>query len=113
MNSLSDLDWDNWEARDPATLVFVFQGDEVLLINKKTGLGKGKVNAQGAGLKILKLMPLGAKTAACMQTSPIPHNTVPSSQAATTTLALSLRVRSISHRRLCPTACKMPNSSRR
>lgn len=47
MNSLTDLDWDNWQARDPATLVFVFEGDQILLINKKTGLGKGKVNGPG------------------------------------------------------------------
>jgi 8-oxo-dGTP diphosphatase len=47
VNRLSDIDWDRWQARDPATLVFVFRGDEVLLINKKTGLGQGKVNAPG------------------------------------------------------------------
>ncbi|NCF62680.1 MAG: NUDIX domain-containing protein [Gammaproteobacteria bacterium] len=47
MNRLSDIDWNSWEAKDPATLVFVFRGDEILLINKKTGLGKGKVNGPG------------------------------------------------------------------
>lgn len=47
MNQLSDLDWAAWRAKDPATLVFVVRGDEILLINKKTGLGKGKVNAPG------------------------------------------------------------------
>ena len=47
MNRLSDIDWDRWQAKDPATLVFVFRGDEILLINKKTGLGKGKVNGPG------------------------------------------------------------------
>ena len=47
MNQLTDIDWTCWEARDPATLVFVFRGDEILLINKKTGLGKGKINAPG------------------------------------------------------------------
>jgi 8-oxo-dGTP diphosphatase len=47
MNQLSDLDWVTWRAKDPATLVFVVRGDELLLINKKTGLGKGKVNAGG------------------------------------------------------------------
>lgn len=47
MNRLSDIDWENWQARDPATLVFVFRDDEILLINKKTGLGKGKVNGPG------------------------------------------------------------------
>ena len=47
MNRLSDIDWETWEARDPATLVFVFRDDEILLIDKKTGLGKGKVNGPG------------------------------------------------------------------
>ncbi len=47
MIRLSDIDWSSWAAKDPATLVFVFRDDEILLINKKTGLGKGKVNAPG------------------------------------------------------------------
>jgi 8-oxo-dGTP diphosphatase len=47
MQHLSDLDWDTWKAKDPATLVFVMRGDEILLIDKKTGLGKGKVNGPG------------------------------------------------------------------
>ena len=47
MNRLSDIDWSGWRAKHPATLVFVFREDEVLLINKKTGLGKGKVNGPG------------------------------------------------------------------
>lgn len=47
MNRLADIDWNSWQAKDPATLVFVVRGDEILLINKKTGLGKGKVNGPG------------------------------------------------------------------
>lgn len=47
MRQLSDINWEQWQAKDPATLVFVFRDDEVLLINKKTGLGKGKVNGPG------------------------------------------------------------------
>jgi 8-oxo-dGTP diphosphatase len=47
MKQLSDIDWSSWQAKDPATLVFVFRDDEILLINKKTGLGKGKVNGPG------------------------------------------------------------------
>ena len=47
LKSLADVDWARWQARDPATLVFVFRDDEILLIDKKTGLGKGKVNAPG------------------------------------------------------------------
>jgi 8-oxo-dGTP diphosphatase len=47
VNQLADVDWATWQAKDPATLVFVMRGDEILLINKKTGLGKGKVNGPG------------------------------------------------------------------
>lgn len=47
VRSLDEIDWARWEACDRATLVFVFRGDELLLINKKTGLGKGKVNGPG------------------------------------------------------------------
>ena len=47
MKQLADIDWDNWQAKDPATLVFVIRDGNILLINKKTGLGKGKVNGPG------------------------------------------------------------------
>lgn len=47
MNKLSDIDWDTWQAEVPATLVFVIRDEEILLIDKKTGLGKGKINGPG------------------------------------------------------------------
>jgi 8-oxo-dGTP diphosphatase len=47
VNQLTDVNWSEWEARDPATLVFVIRDGQILLINKKTGLGKGKVNGPG------------------------------------------------------------------
>ena len=47
MNQLSDIDWDSWKAKVPATLVFVFRDGNILLIYKKTGLGKGKINGPG------------------------------------------------------------------
>ena len=47
MNQLSDINWNDWQAKDPATLVFVIRDGKILLINKKTGLGKGKVNGPG------------------------------------------------------------------
>lgn len=47
MKKLADVDWDNWRAKDPATLVFVIRDGKILLINKKTGLGKGKINGPG------------------------------------------------------------------
>jgi 8-oxo-dGTP diphosphatase len=48
--SLRDIDWQRWQARDPATLVFVVRGGRVLLIRKKRGLGAGKINGPGGRL---------------------------------------------------------------
>ena len=59
MNKLADVDWNNWQASDPATLVFVIKDGNILLIDKKTGLGKGKIN--GPGGKVEK----GKKPEAC------------------------------------------------
>ena len=47
MTRLAGIDWDTWEAEVPATLVFVIRDGKILLIDKKTGLGKGKVNGPG------------------------------------------------------------------
>lgn len=47
MKRLADIDWHNWQAKDPATLVFVIRDEKILLIDKKTGFGKGKVNGPG------------------------------------------------------------------
>lgn len=44
---VADIDWARWRAVDTATLVFVIRDDEILLIDKKRGLGKGKVNGPG------------------------------------------------------------------
>ena len=47
MKKLSDIDWADWQPKDPATLVFVIRDGQILLIDKKTGLGKGKINGPG------------------------------------------------------------------
>ena len=47
---VTDIDWSRWQAVDQATLVFVLRGHEILLIDKKRGLGKGKVNGPGGKL---------------------------------------------------------------
>lgn len=44
---LEDIDWQSWQAVHPATLVFVIQDEQILLIRKKTGLGEGKINGPG------------------------------------------------------------------
>ena len=49
--NLADIDWDTWEAKDPATLVFVVKDGQMLLIRKKRGLGAGKINAPGGRLE--------------------------------------------------------------
>lgn len=41
------IDWQQWQPTMRATLLFVRRDDEVLLIEKKRGLGAGKVNAPG------------------------------------------------------------------
>ena len=44
---VSDIDWDTWQPEEVATLMFIIQGDSVLLIRKKRGLGAGKINGPG------------------------------------------------------------------
>jgi 8-oxo-dGTP diphosphatase len=46
-DTVQDVDWDAWEPQETAVITYIFKDDKVLLINKKTGLGKGKVNAPG------------------------------------------------------------------
>jgi len=40
-------DWKNWTPQEQAVLCFIQEGDKLLLIHKKRGLGKGKINAPG------------------------------------------------------------------
>ena len=49
--TVSQIDWENWTPVDVATLLFVFQQDKMLLIQKKRGLGAGKINAPGGKLE--------------------------------------------------------------
>lgn len=44
---LRAVDWDNWQAEIPATLMFVVDGSRLLLIRKKRGIGEGKINGPG------------------------------------------------------------------
>jgi len=47
MKSESSVDWSKWSGEIPATLMFVIQDGRVLLIEKLTGIGEGKVNGPG------------------------------------------------------------------
>ena len=50
VKTVAEIDWDTWQARDLATVVFVIREGHILLIRKKRGLGKGKVNGPGGKL---------------------------------------------------------------
>lgn len=44
------INWHEWQPKDQATLCFVLMNQQILLIEKKRGLGQGKVNAPGGRL---------------------------------------------------------------
>lgn len=48
---VKDIDWKNWKPKIKATLMFIIKNEEVLLIHKKTGLGKGKINGPGGKIE--------------------------------------------------------------
>ncbi len=48
---VSQIDWDSWEPKETAVICYIFDGDKVMLINKKTGLGEGLVNAPGGRIE--------------------------------------------------------------
>lgn len=41
------INWSHWQPKDQATLCFVLKNQQILLIEKKRGLGKGKINGPG------------------------------------------------------------------
>lgn len=44
---IADIDWETWTGDQVATLLYVIRDGRVLLIHKKRGIGKGKINAPG------------------------------------------------------------------
>lgn len=51
-DKVDDINWDQWEPTERCVLTYVTHGDKILLINKKTGLGKGYINAPGGHIEI-------------------------------------------------------------
>ncbi len=47
MQSDSPIDWTNWTGVIHATLMFIIRDGQILLIEKKRGLGAGKINGPG------------------------------------------------------------------
>jgi 8-oxo-dGTP diphosphatase len=58
-DTVEEVDWDAWEPKETAVITYIFKDDKVLLINKKTGLGAGKVNAPGGRVESYE-MPIEA-----------------------------------------------------
>ena len=47
IQSVEEVDWEYWKFSEDAVLCFIEDQENLLLIHKKTGLGKGKINAPG------------------------------------------------------------------
>ena len=47
----SEMDWRAWKPVEQATLLFVVDGQRILLIEKKRGLGAGKINGPGGRME--------------------------------------------------------------
>ncbi len=48
---VEEVDWENWKPSETAVLCYLIRDGKVLLIHKKTGLGKGMVNAPGGRIE--------------------------------------------------------------
>ncbi len=51
MKSINDIDWATWVPQQRATLLFVIQDGNVLLIHKKRGLGAGNISGPGGRIE--------------------------------------------------------------
>lgn len=50
-DNVKDVDWENWVPQEKAVIVYIKDNDNLILINKKTGLGAGKINAPGGRIE--------------------------------------------------------------
>jgi len=51
MRTVAEVDWENWNPKERATLMFILQNGRMLLIHKKRGFGAGYFNAPGGRLE--------------------------------------------------------------
>ena len=49
--SVDEIDWESWDPVERATLMFVIWDGQILLIHKKRGFGKGKINGPGGKME--------------------------------------------------------------
>lgn len=51
-DNVDDIPWDLWEPTESCVLTYVTDGDRILMIEKKTGLGSGYINAPGGHIEL-------------------------------------------------------------
>jgi len=51
MKKVADIDWETWDPKEKATLMFIQQDGKLLLIHKKRGFGAGFFNAPGGHIE--------------------------------------------------------------
>ena len=51
-DKVSEIPWDEWEPTERCVLTYVTDGDRILMIMKKTGLGSGYINAPGGHIEL-------------------------------------------------------------
>ncbi len=51
MRNVTDVNWDAWDPKEKATLLFIQQNNRLLLIEKKRGFGAGYYNAPGGHIE--------------------------------------------------------------
>jgi 8-oxo-dGTP diphosphatase len=51
-DTVAEMDWDLWDPQEVCVITFLFEDDQVLLIDKKRGLGAGLVNAPGGHIEL-------------------------------------------------------------
>ena len=51
-DKVDDIQWDLWEPTESCVLTYVTDGDRILMIMKKTGLGSGYINAPGGHIEL-------------------------------------------------------------
>ena len=50
-DDIKEIDWETWVPDEKAVIVYIVEGNNVILIHKKTGLGAGKINAPGGRIE--------------------------------------------------------------
>jgi 8-oxo-dGTP diphosphatase len=51
-DTVGEIDWDIWDPKEVCVITYLFDKDQVLLIDKKSGLGTGLVNAPGGHIEL-------------------------------------------------------------